>query len=141
MSALLAAFFGLAPAQATAEPHITTPPVRRLVVSRTEHGVASVWSTPASRSRRGEVTRWGSIYRECGLLAAHRTAPRSQGLRVTCLDTGRSVIVVCADRGPFVAGRIVDLSPPAAEAIGLRGYGRQRLGRVLVEWVRWEALR
>ena len=92
-------------------------------VTQKQRGLASVWDTPASRSPAGEVTRWddGYRYRRTGLVCAHLTAPKGTYLLVTCCRTGRSVVVRVRDRGPYVAGRIIDLSPGAARAIGLDG--------------------
>ena len=116
----------IATAPYTAGTHIATPsdtprPVWR--VTRTERGLASVWDTPASRTPDGEETAWsdGYRYRRTGLVCAHRRAPKGAYLRVTCQRTGRSVVVRVRDRGPYVAGRIIDLSPGAARAIGLDG--------------------
>ncbi len=52
------------------------------------------------------------------LVAAHRTLPFGKRLKVTNLANGRSVTVTIVDRGPFVKGRIIDLSAGAADAIG-----------------------
>jgi len=118
----------------TAGPHIGTPTckaglqVATRVVTRTEHGVASVYGSC-------QRTAWGGYYDMSGWVTAHRTAPRGQVLLVTCLATGLSKHVVVCDRGPYVAGRIVDISPATARAIGLPGHGTQRLGRVRVEWI------
>lgn len=57
------------------------------------------------------------------LIAAHRSLPFGTLVRVTDLDTGRSVIVRIDDRGPFVRGRIIDLSPAAATRLGMRQDG------------------
>lgn len=56
------------------------------------------------------------------LTAAHRTLRCGSRVRVTNKRNGRSIIVTVNDRGPFIAGRIIDLSPAAARAIGM-GYG------------------
>jgi hypothetical protein len=55
--------------------------------------------------------------------AAHRTLPFGTRLRVTNVKTGRSVTVRVNDRGPFVAGRVVDVSHAAAEKLGMVGSG------------------
>jgi len=62
-----------------------------------------------------------------GLSAASRTLPLSSVVRVTNLDNGRSVVLRVNDRGPYVDGRILDLSRGAAEALGM-----ERRGRALV---------
>ena len=58
-----------------------------------------------------------------GYTAAHRTLPFGTRVRVTNNRNGRSVVVVINDRGPFVPGRIIDLSSAAAAAIGIKGSG------------------
>ena len=58
-----------------------------------------------------------------GLTAAHRALPLGTRVRVTNLRNGRSVDVRINDRGPFVAGRIIDLSRAAARALGLLHVG------------------
>ena len=58
-----------------------------------------------------------------GLTAAHRTLPFGTHLRITNIRNAKSVVVVVNDRGPFVRNRIVDVSLPAAEALGFRHAG------------------
>ena len=58
-----------------------------------------------------------------GLTAAHKTLPFGTHVRVTDSKTGRSVIVVINDRGPFNKGRVLDLSTSAAKALGMTGRG------------------
>ena len=55
------------------------------------------------------------------MTAAHRTLPFGTRVTVVNTHTGRSVVVRINDRGPFVGGRVIDLSPAAARAIGVRG--------------------
>ncbi|ODP39656.1 septal ring lytic transglycosylase RlpA family protein [Sphingomonas turrisvirgatae] len=66
------------------------------------------------------------------LTAAHRTAPFGSKLRVTNLATGRSVVVRVNDRGPFRAGRIIDLSHAAAREIGMHRTGTARVSLALL---------
>lgn len=61
------------------------------------------------------------------LTAAHRTLPFGIRVRVTNLKNGKSVVVRINDRGPFVKGRIIDLSYEAARRIDLLGKGKVRL--------------
>lgn len=61
------------------------------------------------------------------LIAAHRTLPFGTRVRVTNLANGRSVTVRIVDRGPFVRGRCIDLSPTAARAIDMGGLARVRV--------------
>lgn len=67
------------------------------------------------------------------LTAAHRTLPFGTRVRVTNLGNGRSVVVRINDRGPFVRGRIIDLSRHAAERLG---FTRQGVTRVEVRVIR-----
>ena len=76
-------------------------------------GIASVYS--GGRTADGEHASPG------GLTAAHRSLPFGTLVRVTNEATGRSVVVRINDRGPFVRGRIIDLTPAAARAIGCSG--------------------
>jgi rare lipoprotein A len=66
------------------------------------------------------------------MTCAHPGAPFGTRLRVTDLETRRSVVVTVTDRGPFVRGRVVDLSLAAARALGIveRGVARVRVERV-----------
>ena len=61
------------------------------------------------------------------LTAAHKTLPLPSIVEVTNLENGRRVRVRVNDRGPFVAGRIIDLSPAAAEKLGIRGSAKVRV--------------
>jgi rare lipoprotein A len=71
----------------------------------------------------GPLTANGERYNPGGLTAAHRSLPFGTKVRVTSANTGRSVVVRVNDRGPFVGGRIIDLSTGAARAIGLTNSG------------------
>jgi rare lipoprotein A len=55
------------------------------------------------------------------MTAAHRTLPFGTKVRVTNQHTGRSVVVRINDRGPFVRGRVIDITPAAAHALGMSG--------------------
>jgi rare lipoprotein A len=71
----------------------------------------------------GPLTANGERYNPGGLTAAHRTLPFGTKVRVTSPNTGKSVVVRINDRGPFIGGRIIDLSVGAARAIGLHRTG------------------
>lgn len=71
----------------------------------------------------GPLTANGERYNPSGMTAAHRTLPFGTRVRVTSPRTGRSVVVRINDRGPFIGGRIIDLSAGAARAIGLNKTG------------------
>jgi len=80
-----------------------------------ESGVAS-WYGPPYHNRQAAD---GSVFDQNALTAAHRTLPMGTVVRVTNLATNQSVVVKITDRGPFVAGRTLDLSLAAAKAIGV----------------------
>lgn len=61
------------------------------------------------------------------MLAAHRRHRLGSRLRITRLDTGAAIIAPVRDRGPYVAGRCVDLSVAAATALGFSGLARVRV--------------
>lgn len=75
----------------------------------------------------GRQTSNGEIYDKEGLSAAHRSLPFGTLLRVTSFDTGASVVVRVNDRGPFVAGRVLDLSEAAARILGMVATGTARV--------------
>ena len=78
-------------------------------------GIASYYG----REFHGKRTASGEIYNMRKYTAAHRTLPFGSIVRVTNLSNGRSVKVRINDRGPFVKGRIIDLSYGAARKLGI----------------------
>ncbi len=76
-----------------------------------------------ARSLRGRRMASGAPYDPRALTAAHRTLPLGSKVRVTRVDTGRSVIVTVTDRGPWADGRVIDVSEAAADALGFRSRG------------------
>jgi rare lipoprotein A len=77
----------------------------------------------ASFYREGTRTANGEKFDTYELTAAHPTLPFGTRLRVTNVATGRSVTVRVNDRGPYVRGRVVDVSYSAADALGMVGRG------------------
>jgi rare lipoprotein A len=102
---------------------------------------AAAWSAPtgsnltgvASYYWQGQRTATGERFNPEGMTAAHRTLPFGTRVRVTHLGNGRSVDVRINDRGPFIAGRVIDLSRGAA---GLLGMHHQGVARVRVTVLR-----
>ncbi|GAC1380098.1 MAG: hypothetical protein NVSMB45_02980 [Ginsengibacter sp.] len=90
-------------------------------------GKASFYSSKFN----GRKTASGETFRNSKKIAAHRTLPCGTKVKVTNLSNGQSVKVRIADRGPFVAGRIIDLSRKAARRIGLIDQG---VGTVKIEY-------
>jgi rare lipoprotein A len=84
-------------------------------VGWSETGVASWYGIPYD----GRRTSSGEIFDMHALTAAHRTLPFNTWLEVTNLDNGKRVEVRITDRGPFVRGRIIDLSMGAADRLGM----------------------
>ena len=78
-------------------------------------------------------TASGEKFDKNELTAAHRTLPFGTRLRVTDVNTGRSVTVRVNDRGPFVRGRVVDVSASAAESLGITGKGVAKVKVDVVE--------
>jgi rare lipoprotein A (peptidoglycan hydrolase) len=83
-------------------------------------GVASYYGEPQRLASGG----W---FNPNAMTAAHKTLPFGTRVRVTHLGNGRSVDVRINDRGPYVAGRVIDLSKAAAAAIGMTGQGTARI--------------
>ena len=79
-------------------------------------------------SESGARTASGARYNPMGMTAAHRSLPFGTKLKVT--HGSRSVVVTVNDRGPFIRGRVLDLSRGAAQVIGLTGRG---VGHVVAE--------
>ena len=71
----------------------------------------------------GNRTASGEILDTVTATAAHRSLPLASYAKVTNLDSGRSVIVKINDRGPYTRGRIIDLSPHAADALDMKRAG------------------
>ena len=94
--------------------------------SPVQSGGAS-WYGPGFQGKR---TASGEPFNTHALTAAHRSLPFGARVQVTNARTGRSVVVRINDRGPFVGGRVIDLSKAAAQAIGISGVGRVKLTRL-----------
>ncbi len=88
-----------------------------------ETGIAS-WYGPDFHSKK---TANGEIYNQHELTAAHRTLPMPSLVRVTNLENGRAIVVRINDRGPFLHGRIIDLSKRGAELLGFISQGTARV--------------
>ena len=80
-----------------------------------ESGIASVYAYSGSKTASGERAN------PTELTAAHRTLPFGTHVRVTNRRNGRSVTVRINDRGPFVRGRVIDITPAGARALGFSG--------------------
>jgi len=105
------------------------PPAGASAVGYTETGIASWYGKPY----HGRPAANGEIYDMEKLTAAHRTLPFNTWVRVYDLDNNRTVEVRINDRGPFIDGRIIDLSHAAAREVEMIGPG---IARVRVEVIR-----
>lgn len=97
-------------------------------VSKHNHkmtGIASWYSY--QKSNHTHKTASGELFSPNKLTAAHRTLPFGTKVKVTNTDNKKSVVVTINDRGPFVKGRIIDLSKSAAKAIELDGIQKVNL--------------
>ena len=83
------------------------------VTASAQSGIASVYW--------GGRTASGGLASAGGLTAAHRSLPFGTLVRVTNQNNGRSVVVRINDRGPFVHGRVIDVTPAAARVLGFSG--------------------
>ncbi len=108
--------------------HLPAPPRTPVVVhpGDTEEGIASWYGHPY----HGRAAANGEIYDMEKMTAAHRTLPFNTWVRVYDLDNNRTTEVRIIDRGPFVGGRIIDLSHAAARDLAMIGPG---LARVRIE--------
>ena len=80
-------------------------------------GIASIYSTREG----GTQTASGVKLDDNALTAANRSLPFGSKVRVTNTKNGQSVVVTITDRGPFVPGRVIDLTPAGARALGFNG--------------------
>jgi rare lipoprotein A len=116
-------FFGCAPKKVPYPPHEPGKEIRYR-----ETGIASWYG----EDFHGKKTANGETYDMHAMTAAHRTLPFSTRVRVTNLDNGNKTEVRINDRGPFVPGRMIDLSRSGAKELGMLGAGT---ARVVVEAV------
>ena len=91
-----------------------------------ERGIASWYG----RKFHGQKTSIGEVYDMYAMTAAHPTLPLPSYARVTGVASGKTVVVRVNDRGPFLHGRVIDLSKAAAQAIGISGVGKVKLTRL-----------
>lgn len=94
-------------------------PEERLPVGTKIRGLASYYADDYN----GKPTSNGEIFDMYGLTCAHKTLPFQTWLEVKNLSNSKTVIVRVNDRGPFIEGRIIDLSYGAAKEIGMLGSG------------------
>jgi rare lipoprotein A len=103
--------------------------VAALVFAAPAQALTTGW---ASFYKSGRLTANGEHFKPMGLTCAHRRLAFGTKLKVTNLKTGKSVLVRVNDRGPFIRGRILDLSLGAAKVIGLNRSGVAKISFVVV---------
>lgn len=101
--------------------HATYKKAKRTVASSGSYGGGS--HGMASYYWQGQMTASGARFNPSGMTAAHRSLPFGTRVLVTNKRNGRSVTVTINDRGPFIKGRIIDLSRGAASVIGMTQSG------------------
>ncbi|MCG6940735.1 MAG: septal ring lytic transglycosylase RlpA family protein [Thiohalocapsa sp.] len=116
----------LIPAPAAALLALLSLPFGAADAGQVQTGIASYYHD----SLNGNRTASGQIYDKNKMSAAHKSLPLGSRVRVTDKRTGKSIVVRINDRGPFVKGRIIDLSHRAAEKLGII---RRGITRVQVE--------
>ena len=100
-----------------------------------QKGIASWYGYETLRQKGGHMTANGEAFDPRGLNAAHKYLPLPTYVKVTNLENNRVIIVRVNDRGPFVKGRIIDLSAGAAKKLG---FYKKGTARVLVETIQIE---
>ena len=100
----------------TTSPEAQQPPQKLRKPHRFVQVGAASWYGPKFR---GKLTSSGEVFDQHKLTAAHPTLPEGSTIKVTNLDNGRSVNLRVNDRGPFVNGRIIDVSQKAAQVLGM----------------------
>lgn len=122
---------------------LATPGERHAAGTMKPYEVGGHWYYPAEQPHYNEVglaswygygdgygcrvTADGEMMDRGALTAAHKTLPLPSMVEVTNLETGKTIKVRVNDRGPFVAGRIIDLSRAAAEKLGIYGKGTAKV--------------
>jgi rare lipoprotein A len=89
-------------------------------IAATQHGKASWYSV---RTNRGTRTASGTRLKNGDSTAAHKTLPMGSKVRVVNLRNGKSEVVTITDRGPFVRGRVIDVTIGVAERLGFASSG------------------
>ncbi|MFL6797717.1 MAG: septal ring lytic transglycosylase RlpA family protein [Xanthobacteraceae bacterium] len=126
------------------EPEMPPPPALKPKPIKTTSVKAPVHATSASAEEKPDIFGLASYYHHTktasgdkfdphAFTAAHRTLPFGTRVRVTELKTGRSVTVRINDRGPFIRGRVVDVSKSAAQELGMTGRGITRVKLEVLE--------
>lgn len=98
--------------------------------AKSESGIASVYAVPGKDRYAGRTMACGGKANPNALTAAHKTLPCGTRVLVTNRNNGRSVVVTIRDKGPFIRGRVIDLKPAGARALGFSGLAPVTLTRM-----------
>ena len=124
--------------EAQVKPQAATEPAKEKTIAERKVETETTYRTTSSQTGQasyygygaGSQTASGARFNPNAMTAAHRTLPFGTKVRVTNKRNGKTVVVTINDRGPFIRGRIIDLSTAAAGVIGMRSSG---VAPVLVE--------
>jgi rare lipoprotein A len=126
----VAAFVAVSPPSRAQQPEYLPHCTPTLVRVGSRDGVASWYGQEC----QGNQTASGETYDMNGLTAAHRNLPLGTKIRVTNLINHRSLILRVNDRGPFVPGRLLDVSRAAARRLGFVGAGTARVNIRVIQF-------
>jgi rare lipoprotein A len=112
-----------APQQSTSQRVATVTPRKQRTRNASTARSLSASDGMASFYKHGSRTASGEKFNPGELTAAHRTLPFGTKVRVTNVATGKTVTVRVNDRGPFINGRVIDVSHAAAQTLGMTGQG------------------
>jgi rare lipoprotein A len=115
------AFLAMSPPSQASEP--TYVPVYTFLTQKSAYGIASWYG----EDFQGNETANGETYNMNALTAAHRNLPLGTRIRVTNLRNRRSLVLRVNDRGPFIPGRLLDVSRAAARMLGFAASGKARV--------------
>ena len=104
-------------------------------VLKTFHGIASWYSI---KTNHGRQTASGRRLSNGAYTAAHKSLPFGTKVRVTSLATGKSEVLRITDRGPYVKGRIIDVTIGSAQRLGFHSRGITRVKVEVLEWGNWK---
>jgi len=112
-------------------PYQNKHPERALKGAYSEEGLGSWYGMDKGKVKEhGKLTASGRPYDQNALTAAHKTLPLGTRVQVTNLENGKRLMVVINDRGPYIEGRIIDLTLRGAR---LLGYAEKGTARVRIE--------
>lgn len=116
----------------------TTPPKvspSKDTALKTYYGIASWYSI---KTNHGRTTASGRYLSNGGKTAAHKSLPFGTRVRVTSLFNGKSEILRITDRGPYVKGRIIDVTIGCAQRLGFYSRGITKVKVEVLEWGNWK---